>query len=90
MWKRFNLFSDNQFWFRQKHSTTLAITHLYNRFLQYKDYDDGACEIFLGITKAFESVDHDLLIDELEHNGVRRDANKLLKSYLQIKNNMFL
>ena len=29
LWKRFDLFSDNQFGFREKHSTTLAITHSY-------------------------------------------------------------
>ena len=61
-WKRINLFSENQFGFRETHSITLAITHLYERLLQYKDYDDLACGIFLNIAKAFYSVDHNILI----------------------------
>ena len=39
----------------------LAITHLYEKLLQYKDNDDVAFEIFLDIAKAFDSVDHEIL-----------------------------
>ena len=37
---------------------------------------------FLGIKKAFDTVDHDILINKLEHYGIRGTANDLSKSYL--------
>ena len=88
-WKRCNPFSDNQFGFGEKHSTTLAITCLYERLLLYKNNDDEACGIFLDIAKAFDSVDHKTIKHRLEYYGVRKGAIKLLIFTLQIQNNMF-
>ena len=45
---------------------------------------------FLDIKKAFDSVDHDILINKLEHYGIRGTANDLLKSYLSQKKNSLL
>ena len=53
-WKGFNLFSDDQFGFREKSSITWpAVVHFYERLLQHKDTHDVACVIFLDIAKAF-------------------------------------
>ena len=90
IWKRFNLFYGNQFAFREKHSTTLAITHLYEILLQYKDNDEVACGIFLDRAKTFDSVHHEILIDKLEHYGVRGNGIKLHKFYLTNRKQYFL
>ena len=67
----------------------LAITHLYEILLQYKDNDDVACGIFLDIAKTFDTVHHKILIDKLEHYGVRGNGIKLLKSYLTNRKQYF-
>ena len=38
--------------------------------------------IFLDLTKAFDTIDHSLLFQKLCHNGIRNTALKLCKDYL--------
>ena len=46
--------------------------------------DDGnfACGIFVDLHKAFDTVDHSILLSKLCYYGIRRLTNKWFESYL--------
>ena len=80
---KFNLLSQCQYGFREGYSTTSAIADIYDELLSNRDHKLHTCAIFLDLQKAFDSVDHKILIEKLERNfGIRGNPLKLLKSYL--------
>jgi len=52
------LLSPSQYGFREGTSTELAINEIYNYYLQNLDQGLVTCSIFLGLSKAFGTVDH--------------------------------
>ena len=65
-----NILDDNQFGFRSRHSTTQAsmlITDKIQRTIESKLY---FCRIFLDLSKALDTVDHNIPLATLEHNGI--------------------
>jgi hypothetical protein len=71
-----------QFGFRQNHSTALAITILVNHLLSAMDNGDIVVGTFLDFRKAFDTVDHSILLGKLEKYGIRGLALEWIKDYL--------
>ena len=77
-----DLITDNQFGFRKSHSTELAVIDIQNTLLRTLDNNKLTCTIFLDLAKAFDSVDHNILLKKLKRYGIRGMPLALLKSYL--------
>ena len=73
---------DEQFGFRPKSSTMAAAFNLINEVLDALNSKKIVGSIFCDLRKAFDSVDHDILLSKLEFCGVRGKFYELIKSYL--------
>jgi hypothetical protein len=79
---RFHILIDNQYGFRNGHSTYLALLQLYNKISSAIDKNEFIIGIFLDLSKAFDTVSHDILFDKLQHYGIRATTLDWFKSYL--------
>ena len=81
--ERHNIIFKNQFGFRKQHNTTHACMALTEAIRNSLDNGEFAAGIFVDLQKAFDTVDHKILIQKLDGYGIRGTANKLLESYLE-------
>ena len=79
---KFNCIYNLQFGFRKGHSTIHALLHLIEDIRNALDNNTFAVGIFVDLQKAFDTVDHNILLNKLEFYGVRGLANAWFKSYL--------
>ena len=77
-----NILTPFQYGFIENDSTELAITAFYDKLLKNLNENKITCSIFLDLRKAFDSVNHSILLKKLYHYGFPGKIYELLTSYL--------
>ena len=71
-----------QFGFRKLYSTTLALIEFTDKVRSLLDEGNYVICLFVDLTKAFDTVDHERLLYKLDRYGIRGHANAFFRSYL--------
>ena len=71
-----------QFGFRNNMSTENAVVQIIEQLSKNIDKKEDTCSIFVDLRKAFDTVDHGILISKLEKYGVRGSPLKLITSFV--------
>ena len=74
-----------QFGFRKSHSTYMALMTLMDNLINFLDNGEYVIGIFQDFSKAFDTVDHGILLQKLSSYGVRGEALIWFQSYLSNK-----
>ena len=71
-----------QYGFGKLYSTTLALIEFTDNIIKFLDEGQYCMSIFVDLTKAFDTVDHEILLDKLDRYGIRGHANRFFRSDL--------
>ena len=72
----------SQYGFRPKHSCTNAISELTSEIVKGWEHRKNTVAAFLDLSKAFDTLNHKVLLQKLERYGIRDHCNNWFKSYL--------
>ena len=80
-----NILSTSQYGFREHHSTEHALLDIINKIQTNMDDKLFSCGIFIDLQKAFDTVDHGILLHKLNHYGVQGIVNDWFHSYFSCR-----
>ena len=81
--EKYDLINENQFGFRRNKSTSDAVQSLTELIYEKLDKSERVMAIFLDLSKAFDTVNHNKLLQKLQNIGIRGLPLHLIKSYLE-------
>ena len=73
---------NSQYGFRSKHSCEQALIELTGKLIQAKENKLKSAALFLDLSKAFDTLNHEVLLSKLERYGIRGLCNDWFRSYL--------
>ena len=79
---KIEIFSPHQYGFRPSRSTYMAMNDLCCKITDDLDNKHHSLGIFLDLSKAFNTLNHDILLPKLNIYGIRGLANSWIKNYL--------
>ena len=77
-----NLIFELWFGFRQRHSTTTALLDCTNEWFTNMDWGLSNLVVFLNLQKAFDRVNHEILVKKLDFYGIEESVSNLFQSFL--------
>ena len=77
-----NSFYEFQFGFRKNLSTCHALLEITNNIYEHLNVGQNVLGLYLDLKKAFDTVDHTILLKKLHYYGIRGLSHDLLASYL--------
>ena len=81
-----NIIYDLQFGFRQQYSTSHALINITENIRKALDDGNVGCGVFVDLQKAFDTIDHQILLAKLNHYGICGVSNDWFISYLSNRN----
>ena len=75
-----------QFGFRKNFSTNHALLSIVEQVREAMDSKMYSCGVFIDLEKAFDTVNHEILLQKLNYYGIRGIGNAWLSSYLSGRN----
>ena len=71
---KFNVLYEHQLGFREKYGTNLALTFLIDKIISAHELNKTVLGIFIDLSKIFDTINHDIMLNKLWHYGIRGSA----------------
>ena len=79
---KYKILYKKQYGFQRGKATEHAVMDIEHDILKSMENKEHPCCVFLDFAKAFDTVDHQILLQKLYHYGIRGKTHQLIESYL--------